>query len=74
LTKPSAYKPKYLKKMSVYKPKCWNNLLYLQQKFTVMNKDLAKIIIAENQKLISDVKFYQRDYQFDEHLNYVLVG
>ena len=46
----------------------------MQQKFTVMNKDLAKIIIAENQKLISSVKFYQRDYQFDEHLNYVLVG
>ena len=46
----------------------------MRQKFTVMNKDLAKIIIAENQKLISNVKFYQRDYQFDEHLNYVLVG
>ena len=41
----------------------------MQQKFTVMNKDLAKVIIAENQKLISDVKFYQRDYQFDEHLS-----
>ena len=39
-----------------------------------MNKDLAKIIIAENQKLILGVKFYPRDYQFDEHLNYVLVG
>ena len=40
----------------------------------LMNKDLAKIIIAENQKLILGVKFYPRDYQFDEHLNYVLVG
>lgn len=39
-----------------------------------MNKDSAKIIIAENQKLILGVKFYPRDYQFDEHLNYVLVG
>lgn len=39
-----------------------------------MNKDLAKIIIAENQKLILGVKFYPRDYQFDGHLNYVLVG
>lgn len=39
-----------------------------------MNKDLAKIIIAENQKLILGVKFYPRDYQFDEHLNYVLAG
>lgn len=39
-----------------------------------MNKDSAKIIIAENQKLILGVKFYPRDYLFDEHLNYVLVG
>ncbi|MBP5503117.1 MAG: ATP-binding protein [Bacteroidales bacterium] len=39
-----------------------------------MNKDLAKLIIAENQRLISSVTFYQRDYQFDEQLNYVLVG
>lgn len=39
-----------------------------------MNKDLAKIIITENQKLISNICFYHRDYQFDEHLNYVLVG
>lgn len=39
-----------------------------------MNKDLAKLIIAENQRLISSVTFYQRDYQFDEQINYVLVG
>lgn len=46
----------------------------MRQNFMLMNKDLAKIIIAENQKLILGVKFYPRDYQFDEHLNYVLVG
>ena len=51
--------------ISVYKPKRWKSLLYLQQKVSVMNKDLAKLIIAENQKFISSVKFYQRDYQFE---------
>ncbi len=39
-----------------------------------MNKDLIKRIIVENQRQISDIKFYQRDYQFEDSLNYVLVG
>lgn len=38
------------------------------------NKDLIKDIIIENQRLVSDVKFYQRDYVFEDGLNYVLVG
>ena len=39
-----------------------------------MNKDLIKQIILENQKLIQNVEFYHRDYQFENSLNYVLVG
>ena len=38
------------------------------------NKDLIKDIIIENQRLVSAVKFYQRDYVFEDGLNYVLVG
>jgi len=39
-----------------------------------MNKDLIKYIIAENQKIISEIDFYERDYKFEDNLNYVLVG
>jgi len=38
------------------------------------NKDLIKDIIIENQRFVSAVKFYQRDYVFEDGLNYVLVG
>lgn len=38
------------------------------------NKDLIKDIIVENQRFVSSVKFHQRDYAFEDGLNYVLVG
>lgn len=38
------------------------------------NKDLIKDIIVENQRFVSRVKFHQRDYAFEDGLNYVLVG
>lgn len=38
------------------------------------NKDLIKDIIVENQRFVSTVKFHQRDYAFEDGLNYVLVG
>lgn len=38
------------------------------------NKDLIKDIIVENQRFVSNVKFHQRDYAFEDGLNYVLVG
>lgn len=38
------------------------------------NKDLIKDIIVENQRFVSIVKFHQRDYAFEDGLNYVLVG
>ena len=38
------------------------------------NKDLIKDIIVENQRFVSNVKFHQREYVFEDGLNYVLVG
>lgn len=38
------------------------------------NKDLIKDIIVENQRFVLNVKFHQRDYAFEDGLNYVLVG
>ena len=40
----------------------------------MVNKDLIKDIIAENQRFVSSVSFHQRDYVFEDGLNYVLVG
>lgn len=40
----------------------------------MVSKDLIKDIIAENQRFVSSVSFHQRDYAFEEGLNYVLVG
>lgn len=39
-----------------------------------MNKDLVKIIIAENQRLIRNIEYTKRNYIFESNLNYVLVG
>ncbi|MBR4706259.1 MAG: ATP-binding protein [Paludibacteraceae bacterium] len=39
-----------------------------------MSKDLIKDIIIENQRFISSVSFHERDYAFEDALNYVLVG
>ena len=40
----------------------------------MLNKDLIKDIIVENQRFISSVSFFERDYVFEDALNYVLVG
>ena len=40
----------------------------------MLSKDLIKDIIIENQRFISSVSFYERDYAFENALNYVLVG
>lgn len=38
------------------------------------DKDIIKLIIAENQQFVKSIKFHQRDYFFEDNLNYVLVG
>lgn len=40
----------------------------------MLSKDLIKDIIFENQRFISSVSFHERDYAFEDALNYVLVG
>jgi len=40
----------------------------------MISKDLIKDIIIENQRFVSSISFNQRDYDFEEGLNYVLVG
>ena len=40
----------------------------------MLSKDLIKDIIVENQRFISSVSFFERDYAFEDALNYVLVG
>ena len=40
----------------------------------MLNKDLIKDIIVENQRFISSVSFHERDCAFEDALNYVLVG
>ena len=40
----------------------------------MLSKDLIKDIIVENQRFISYVSFFERDYAFEDALNYVLVG
>ena len=40
----------------------------------MLSKDLIKDIIIENQRFISSVSFHERDYAFENALNYVLVG
>lgn len=40
----------------------------------MLRKDLIKDIIVENQRFISLVSFFERDYAFEDALNYVLVG
>lgn len=40
----------------------------------MLSKDLIKEIIVENQRFISSVSFFERDYAFEDALNYVLVG
>ncbi|MBR3492639.1 MAG: ATP-binding protein [Bacteroidales bacterium] len=40
----------------------------------MLSKDLIKDVIVENQRFISSVNFFERDYAFEDALNYVLVG
>ena len=40
----------------------------------MLSKDLIKDVIVENQHFISSVSFFERDYAFEDALNYVLVG
>ena len=40
----------------------------------MVNKDLTKDIIVENQRFVSSIHLFQRDYAFEDGLNYVLVG
>ena len=40
----------------------------------MVNKDLIKDIITDNQRFVYNVSFYERDYAFEDQLNYVLVG
>lgn len=40
----------------------------------MLRKDLIKDIVVENQHFISSVCFFDRDYVFEDALNYVLVG
>ncbi len=40
----------------------------------MLSKDLIKDIIVENEHFISSVSFFERDYEFEDALNYVLVG
>ena len=40
----------------------------------MLRKDLIKDIVIENQRFISSVCFFERDYVFEDALNYVLVG
>ena len=40
----------------------------------MLSKDLIKDIIVENQRFVSSVRLHERDYGFEDGLNYVLVG
>lgn len=39
-----------------------------------MNKDVIKLLIAEYQQKVSNIKFHKRDYVMEDTLNYVFVG
>ena len=39
-----------------------------------MDKRIAKLLIAENQRMIQDVEMVKRSIAFESHSNYVLVG
>lgn len=40
----------------------------------MVNKDLIKVIIAEYQRITSNIHFVERDCEIDDNLNYVFVG
>ena len=40
----------------------------------MLSKDLIKDIIIENQRFVLSISFHDRDYAFEDNLNYVLVG
>ncbi len=39
-----------------------------------MDKRIAKLLIAENQRMIQNVEMVKRNISFESHSNYVLVG
>lgn len=40
----------------------------------MIDKNTIKLIIAENQRIISKIKLFEREYSFEDGLNYVLIG
>lgn len=53
----------------------FDKIVYLRKISTAMlNKDLIREIIIENQRFTSSITFFERDYSFEQELNYVLVG
>ena len=40
----------------------------------MISKDLIKLLIAENQREISNIQLIDRDYEMEDELNYVFVG
>lgn len=40
----------------------------------MIDKNTIKLIITENQRIISKIKLFEREYSFEDGLNYVLIG
>lgn len=40
----------------------------------MIDKNIIKLIIAENQQIVPKIQLFKREYSFEEGLNYVLVG
>ena len=40
----------------------------------MIDKSVIKLLIAENQQIIKNVSIFRREYDFEDNLNYVLVG
>lgn len=40
----------------------------------MIDKSVIKLLIAENQQIVKNVRLFRREYDFEDNLNYVLVG
>ncbi len=40
----------------------------------MIDKNVIKLLIAENQQIIKNISIFRREYDFEDNLNYVLVG
>lgn len=40
----------------------------------MIDKNTIKLLITENQRLFSNIKLFEREYHFEDSLNYVLIG